>query len=1061
MEDVDRADELEKLMAELSWLRRLAGALVRDDSDAKDLVQDTWLAAAEHAPTDGRPLKPWLSRVAVNLVRMRSRASKRRLAREAAVEPRAESSPAPDELVDRVRAQRVVADEVLSLAEPYRNTVLLHYFEDLSSAEIARRSGIPEGTVRRRLKVALDELRGRLRAEERKTGRAVLTVLAPLATTPSAGSAALGAVVVKKAIALVVVVIGLLVVGAAMYKRHAQTRERAAATAASPGSSAPRAPAEASSSLAHVIVTVTDGAGAVADAWVRCAPADGQVVVVKTASDGNASIDLAAGQWSLAASADGHEPAATTLAVVAGRDDKIRLVLAQGGQALTGVVTDMTGGVIAGARIDAARLDGHAKAGGAIAVAFSDHDGRYKLAVKGGAVVVAASHPEYAAQTRYVDLGSGGATADFALVPGGAIEGVVRDAKTNQPVPGAAVYAAGDAPPVELADANERAVVADATGKFRLAGLRPGAYELFAKEGARSSRVPVRVGIGVAEQQTNIVVLVDASATIRGKVVDDSGAAAAQVSVSTFGADSTATSDAAGAFVLEGLPPGRWALRGTSDRYLADGQAIVLLDKTDVDGIVVRVRRGLEVRGHVDPREGCDVEISKQERDDPFHHDAMTTGADGEFHFAPFGAGPATLTAHCPNGDQGTASISVGTGESIVPVTPGGSIEGRVADKAGNPLAGVIVNAEPVGDMTRLEGGAVVSGFKAMTSTTGTFQIRGIAAASYRLSVLDTGLPVKATKPTKVPLAAGEHATGIEIVVEKPNGVIAGTVTGPDGAPLADAWVQLHQTLEDKMKAMTSGDDPADGPHNVMFRGESAGQGVGPRDPPPVMTDARGHFELTSLLRGRYQVYAEAEGGKLRGGAADVTTDAQISIRLAGVASLHGTVHGARGPTELFSVAVSGPTFDDASFTGGAFDFPRLDPGDYTIEVTSNDGTGQAKVHVSSDQAASVDIALIANGTVTGRVVDKSGKPVSGIGVALIPDQPPGQMQIALHEQPPTTGPDGRFQVDGPPGPRTLVVMGFPPTAKRGVPVASGTTLDVGDVVQSEPPKGARLPPPP
>jgi RNA polymerase sigma-70 factor (ECF subfamily) len=1064
MEDVDRADELERLMAELSWLKRLAGALVRDDSDAQDLVQETWLVAAEHAPTDGRPLKPWLSRVAVNLVRMRSRASKRRLAREAAVVPHAESSPAPDELVDRVRAQRVVADEVLSLAEPYRNTVLLHYFEDLSSAEIARRSGIPEGTVRRRLKVALDELRGRLHAEERKTGRAVLAVLAPLAATPSAGSAgsaALGAVVVKKAIALVLVVIGLLVVGAHLYKHHARTGERAAVTAGNLGSSAPRARAVASSSLGQVIVTVTDSAGPVADAWVRCAPECCDVVVVKTASDGNASIDLAAGQWSIAASADGHEPCATTLAVVAARNDHVRLVLAPGGRALTGVVTDMTGGVVAGARIDAVRLDAHAKAGDAIAVAFSDHDGRYKLAVKGGAIIVAASHPEYAAQTRYVDLGTGGATANFALVPGGAIEGVVRDARTNQPVPGAAVYAASDAPPVELADVNEHAIVADAAGKFRFTGLRPGAYELSAKDGARSSRVPVGVGIGVAEQQTNIVVLVSASATIRGKVVDDTGAAVAQVSVGAFGTDSEANSDAAGAFVLEGLPPGRWALRGTSDRYLADGQAIVLLDKSDVDGIVVHVRPGLEVRGHVDPREGCEVEISKEERDDPFRHDAMTTGADGEFHFAPFGAGPATLTAQCPNGDQGRTSITVGAGESVVPVTPGGSIEGRVVDKSGNPVAGVIVNAESVGDVTRFEGGAVVSGSKAMTSTDGTFQIAGLGAASYRLSVLDTGLPVKATKATKVALAAAQHATGIEVVVERPNGVIAGTVTGPDGAPIADAWVQLHQTIEDKMKAMTSDDDPSGGPHKVMVRGEPWGQGAGPRDPPPVMTDARGHFELTSLLRGRYQVYAEAEGGKLRGGAADVTTDAQITIRLAGVASLHGTVHGARGPTELFVVTLSGPTLGDGSFTGGAFDFPRLDPGDYTIDVDSTDGTGQAKVNVSPDQAASVDIALVANGTVTGRVIDKAGNPVSGIGVALIPDQPPGQLHISLHEQPPTTGPDGRFQVEGPPGPRTLVVTGFPPTAKRGVPVVSGTTLDVGDVQLAEPPKGTPLPPPP
>jgi RNA polymerase sigma-70 factor (ECF subfamily) len=299
MEDVRRADDLEKLLSELSWLKRLASALVRDESDANDLVQETRLVAAEHAPTDGRPLKPWLSRVALNLVRMRSRASKRRLAREAAVEPSSDSAPTPDALVGRLRAQRVVADEVLRLAEPYRNTVLLHYFEDLSSAEIARRSGIPEGTVRRRLKVALDELRGRLHAEERKTGQAVVAVLAPLAVKPgtaSAGSAALGVVVVKKAIALVAVVVGLLFLGAQLHKHQVRTGEPAVASEGKLGSGTARSRAvPGDSPAAHIVVVVTDSAGPVANAWVRCAPADGDVVVVKTASDGNASIDLAVG----------------------------------------------------------------------------------------------------------------------------------------------------------------------------------------------------------------------------------------------------------------------------------------------------------------------------------------------------------------------------------------------------------------------------------------------------------------------------------------------------------------------------------------------------------------------------------------------------------------------------------------------------------------------------------------------------------------------------------------------------------------------------------------------
>ncbi|HET9680895.1 MAG TPA: ABC transporter ATP-binding protein, partial [Candidatus Limnocylindrales bacterium] len=46
---------------------------------------------------------------------------------------------------------------------------------------------------------------------------------------------------------------------------------------------------------------------------------------------------------------------------------------------------------------------------------------------------------------RYVDVGAAGATADFALVPGGVIEGIVRDERTHEPLPGATVAARRDA----------------------------------------------------------------------------------------------------------------------------------------------------------------------------------------------------------------------------------------------------------------------------------------------------------------------------------------------------------------------------------------------------------------------------------------------------------------------------------------------------------------------------------------------------------------------------------------------------------------------------------------
>ena len=88
----------------------------------------------------------------------------------------------------------------MELEEPYRTTVMLRYFGDLSSAEIARRQGIPEGTVRSRLKRALDRLRRDL--DERHRGRevwggAVVRLLAPEGALIGGASIAEGVLAMK------------------------------------------------------------------------------------------------------------------------------------------------------------------------------------------------------------------------------------------------------------------------------------------------------------------------------------------------------------------------------------------------------------------------------------------------------------------------------------------------------------------------------------------------------------------------------------------------------------------------------------------------------------------------------------------------------------------------------------------------------------------------------------------------------------------------------------------------------------------------------------------------
>ncbi len=153
--------DVEELLAQRSWIERLARGLVRDPGAADDAVQDTLVAAIERPPRRIDALRPWLARVLANSVFQRRRAEERRAVHEG-VAARAEELPDASELVERAELQRRLAEEVLALEEPFRRAVLLHYFDGLTSAEIARRSGTPAGSVRSQLRRGLERLRVRM-----------------------------------------------------------------------------------------------------------------------------------------------------------------------------------------------------------------------------------------------------------------------------------------------------------------------------------------------------------------------------------------------------------------------------------------------------------------------------------------------------------------------------------------------------------------------------------------------------------------------------------------------------------------------------------------------------------------------------------------------------------------------------------------------------------------------------------------------------------------------------------------------------------------------------------
>lgn len=182
-------DRPEELLARTGWMRALATRLLADPAAADDVVQEAWLAALEHPPRANA--EAWLGRVVRNLAWKRRRGEGRRAEHERAL-PAAEPHPGPEATAERLELQRRVLDAVAAIDEPFRTAVVERYLQGRTSADIARALGVPEGTVRWRLKRGLAELRARL--DDRFGGReAWSALLLPLALPPmTTGGAAPG-----------------------------------------------------------------------------------------------------------------------------------------------------------------------------------------------------------------------------------------------------------------------------------------------------------------------------------------------------------------------------------------------------------------------------------------------------------------------------------------------------------------------------------------------------------------------------------------------------------------------------------------------------------------------------------------------------------------------------------------------------------------------------------------------------------------------------------------------------------------------------------------------------
>ena len=218
MTSISIPTSLDDLLQHREWLRKLAHRLV-NESAVDDVLQDTCIRVLDHGVPSDRPTRPWLATVMRNVVRMNHRASRRRRERERHGTSMGNGLPSPEELLDRVELERELAGLVTNLHEPYRSTLLLRYYEGLSSASIARSQGVAAATVRWRLQRALEDLRRCLDQKhggERSRWHAALIPIARLDLLYPAAKMSVASKVVPAAIKELGATKGLLVSAAAV-----------------------------------------------------------------------------------------------------------------------------------------------------------------------------------------------------------------------------------------------------------------------------------------------------------------------------------------------------------------------------------------------------------------------------------------------------------------------------------------------------------------------------------------------------------------------------------------------------------------------------------------------------------------------------------------------------------------------------------------------------------------------------------------------------------------------------------------------------------------------------
>lgn len=306
-----------------------------------------------------------------------------------------------------------------------------------------------------------------------------------------------------------------------------------------------------------------------------------------------------------------------------------------------------------------------------------------------------------------------------------------------------------------------------------------------------------------------------------------------------------ATTDAAGAFVVEGLPDDTYRVAITPPEgsssvkgYYADapdssnfapsesGATAIAVQASAISGIAVTLPEGRFITGIVLRHDGSPAEyawVTAIAVADPGSGNAFegSAGRDGSISVGPLPSGDYLLRVYAPSDADVTGwfasgapgqvaaraasatAITVAAGDAAIgamTLQPAGSISGVLTDSTGNPIPWAIVFASSERD------GYGELGRMGQTDETGSFtvsalamgeryylQVRGVAAEGYAPGFYLDGALGSYTpdRDLATGILVDGDVHGIDLALQ-PGGSISGVVTGPDAAtPVAFAQVTM------------------------------------------------------------------------------------------------------------------------------------------------------------------------------------------------------------------------------------------------------------------------------